>query len=72
MVQRARQHLRPPHAALRHHGEGHPGDNGAGAFCKVNDRGPTVATGRLIDLSMDTFARLAAPEAGLIDVTIEW
>ena len=34
--------------------------NGAVAFCKVNDRGPTVATGRLIDLSMDTFA-----EAGL-------
>ena len=46
--------------------------NGAVAFCKVNDRGPTVATGRLIDLSMDTFAKLAAPEAGLIDVTIEW
>ncbi len=46
--------------------------NGASAFCKVNDRGPTLATGRLIDLSMDTFAKLAAPEAGLIDVTIEW
>jgi rare lipoprotein A len=46
--------------------------NGAVTFCKVNDRGPTVATGRLIDLSMDTFAKLAAPEAGLIDVTIEW
>lgn len=46
--------------------------NGAVAFCKVNDRGPTVATGRLIDLSMDTFAKLAAPEAGLIDVNIEW
>ena len=46
--------------------------NGAVAFCKVNDRGPTIATGRLIDLSMDTFAKLAAPEAGLIDVTIEW
>jgi rare lipoprotein A (peptidoglycan hydrolase) len=45
---------------------------GAVAFCKVNDRGPTVATGRLIDLSMDTFAKLASPEAGLIDVTIEW
>jgi|GEM_PF-2351747 len=45
---------------------------GAVAFCRVNDRGPTVATGRLIDLSMDTFAKLAAPEAGLLDVTIEW
>ncbi len=46
--------------------------NGASAFCKVNDRGPTVATGRLIDLSMDTFAKLAPTSAGLIDVTIEW
>lgn len=46
--------------------------NGAVAFCKVNDRGPTLATGRLIDLSMDTFEKLAAAEAGLIDVTIEW
>ena len=46
--------------------------NGAVAFCKVNDRGPTIATGRLIDLSMDTFEKLAPAEAGLIDVTIEW
>jgi hypothetical protein len=45
---------------------------GAVAYCKVNDRGPTLATGRLIDLSMDTFSRLALPSAGLIDVTIEW
>ena len=45
---------------------------GAVAFCKVNDRGPTLATGRLIDLSMDTFSKLAAPEAGLLDVHIEW
>ena len=45
---------------------------GAVAFCKVNDRGPTVATGRLIDLSMDTFAKLAPTSAGLIDVTVEW
>jgi rare lipoprotein A len=46
--------------------------NGAAATCKVNDRGPTVATGRLIDLSLDTFEKLAAKEAGLIDVRIEW
>jgi rare lipoprotein A len=46
--------------------------NGAVAFCRVNDRGPTVATGRIIDLSMDTFAQLASTDAGLIDVTIEW
>lgn len=46
--------------------------NGASASCKVNDRGPTVETGRLIDLSLDTFEKLAASEAGLIDVKIEW
>lgn len=49
----------------RHH-------NGASATCKVDDRGPTLETGRLIDLSRDTFEKLAAAEAGLIDVTIEW
>jgi rare lipoprotein A len=46
--------------------------NGASASCRVDDRGPTVATGRLIDLSLDTFEKLAASEAGLIDVRIEW
>ena len=46
--------------------------NGATATCKVNDRGPTAETGRLIDLSLDTFEKLAAKEAGLIDVRIEW
>ena len=46
--------------------------NGASATCKVNDRGPTVETGRLIDLSVDVFERLADRDAGLIDVRIEW
>ena len=46
--------------------------NGASASCKVDDRGPTLETGRLIDLSKDTFEKLAATEAGLIDVRIEW
>jgi rare lipoprotein A len=46
--------------------------NGATASCKVDDRGPTLETGRLIDLSLDTFEKLAAREAGLIDVRIEW
>jgi rare lipoprotein A len=46
--------------------------NGASASCKVDDRGPTVETGRLIDLSLDTFEKLASREAGLIDVRIEW
>jgi len=46
--------------------------NGASATCKVDDRGPTAETGRLIDLSLDTFEKLAASEVGLIDVKIEW
>jgi rare lipoprotein A len=46
--------------------------NGASASCKVDDRGPTLETGRLIDLSLDTFEKLAARDAGLIDVRIEW
>ena len=46
--------------------------NGATATCKVDDRGPSLETGRLIDLSLDTFEKLAASEAGLIDVMIEW
>lgn len=46
--------------------------NGATATCKVNDRGPTLETGRLIDLSLDTFEKLAPKEVGLIDVRIEW
>ena len=45
---------------------------GAVTSCKVDDRGPTVETGRLIDLSMDTFAALAPTSSGLIDVTIAW
>ncbi len=47
-------------------------ETGASASCKVDDRGPTVATGRLIDLSLDTFEKLASRDAGLIDVRIEW
>ena len=46
--------------------------SGASATCKVADRGPTKETGRLIDLSLDTFEKLAHPDTGLIDVTIEW
>jgi rare lipoprotein A (peptidoglycan hydrolase) len=45
---------------------------GASATCTVADRGPAVGTGRLIDLSPDTFDKLADRGAGLIDVTIQW
>lgn len=39
--------------------------------CYVDQWGPE-ATYRVIDLSMDTFEKLAPPEAGVIDVVIEW
>jgi rare lipoprotein A (peptidoglycan hydrolase) len=45
---------------------------GATASCRVNDRGPTLATKRVIDLSPDTFEKLASKDAGVIDVRIEW
>jgi rare lipoprotein A (peptidoglycan hydrolase) len=45
---------------------------GASATCRVNDRGPTLATKRVIDLSPDTFEKLASKDAGVIDVRIEW
>ncbi len=41
--------------------------NGASATCKVDDRGPTPETGRLIDLSLDTFEKLGDRGTGLIE-----
>lgn len=46
-------------------------DTGASTKCRVNDRGP-VPRERVIDLSYDTFARLGDPDAGLIDVRLQW
>ncbi len=45
--------------------------NGAVATCIVDDRGPSDMS-RVIDLSDDTFLKLADLEAGLVDVIIEW
>jgi rare lipoprotein A (peptidoglycan hydrolase) len=45
---------------------------GVSTSCRVNDRGPTLATKRVIDLSQDTFEKLASKDAGVIDVRIEW
>ncbi len=45
---------------------------GASTTCRVADRGPSPATNRVIDLSQDTFQKLASPDAGVIDVRIEW
>ena len=45
--------------------------NGASVTCVVDDRGPADPN-RVIDLSFDTFEKLAYPEAGLIEVVVEW
>lgn len=45
---------------------------GVSTTCRVADRGPTLATNRIIDLSLGTFEKLASPDAGVIDVRIEW
>jgi len=45
--------------------------SGASTTCRVADRGPYVA-GRIIDLSRDTFARIASTSSGVIEVRITW
>jgi rare lipoprotein A len=45
--------------------------NGRSAMCRVNDRGP-FASGRIIDLDDDVFARIASLESGVISVSITW
>jgi rare lipoprotein A len=44
---------------------------GVSITCVVDDWGPADTT-RIIDLSTDTFAELASPDAGLIEVIIDW
>lgn len=44
---------------------------GASTSCRVADRGPFVS-GMVIDLSMDTFAKLASPDVGIIQVQLSW
>ena len=46
-------------------------ENGATATCVVTDRGP-YGSGRIIDLDRATFAQLADPARGLIQVQITW
>jgi rare lipoprotein A len=45
--------------------------NGASTTCVVTDRGP-YGGGRIIDLDRGTFAHLADPSAGVIQVRITW
>ena len=44
---------------------------GASVTCVVTDRGPHGA-GRIIDLDRGTFAQLANPNEGVIQVRIAW
>ncbi len=44
---------------------------GASVRCKVTNRGP-YAGGRIIDLSDESFARIAPLSQGLADVRVEW
>jgi rare lipoprotein A len=45
---------------------------GASTTCRVADRGPTLATKRVIDLSPDVFDKLASRDAGVIEVLLNW
>ena len=45
--------------------------NGKVTSCVVNDRGPYVE-GRIVDLSREAFAEIAAVSDGVIRVSIEW
>jgi len=45
--------------------------NGAQVTCVVTDRGPYDYS-RIIDLDRDTFAHLADPTRGVIQVEITW
>jgi hypothetical protein len=46
-------------------------DNGVATTCRVADRGP-ADTSRVIDLSRDTFAKLAGTQKGLLQVSVRW
>jgi rare lipoprotein A len=46
-------------------------ENGARATCVVTDRGPYEA-GRIIDVDRATFAQLADPARGVVQVEISW
>jgi rare lipoprotein A (peptidoglycan hydrolase) len=45
--------------------------SGRSTTCRVADRGPYEG-GRIIDLSEGTFAQLASPSSGVIEVRITW
>jgi rare lipoprotein A (peptidoglycan hydrolase) len=44
---------------------------GGSVTCQVVSRGPFVS-GRVLDLAVESFARLAPPGLGLVDVRVTW
>jgi hypothetical protein len=46
-------------------------DNGRSTTCRVAGRGPYGA-GRIVDLTLSTFARVADPDAGVFHARVEW
>ena len=46
-------------------------DTGGSVTCQVVSRGP-YGPGRVVDLAETTFARLAPPSHGLINVRVTW
>jgi rare lipoprotein A len=44
--------------------------NGKSVVCRVNDRGPNKRLGRLIDLTLSAFRRIAEPRLGLVRVSV--
>jgi rare lipoprotein A len=44
---------------------------GASTTCTIRDRGP-FGPGRIIDMSKDTFGRIAPLSQGVVPVRIEW
>jgi rare lipoprotein A (peptidoglycan hydrolase) len=45
--------------------------SGKSTTCRVGDRGP-YAEGKIIDLSAETFSRLAPLSAGVVNVRVDW
>jgi rare lipoprotein A (peptidoglycan hydrolase) len=45
--------------------------SGTSTRCRVSSRGPSDKT-RIIDLSKATFARLADPSRGILQVKLDW
>jgi rare lipoprotein A len=46
-------------------------DTGATVSCRVADRGPYVP-GRVVDLSRDTYAKIADTDSGVVPVMVQW